>query len=47
MCYILTHGRKAFQALGEERHSKRTIEDIGFSFEEWKNERIEEGRTLL
>ena len=39
--------KKAFQAFGEERHFKRSMEDVGFSFEEWKKERIEEARTLL
>ena len=39
--------KKAFQAFGEERRSKRTVEDVGFSFEVWKRERIEEARTLL
>ena len=39
--------KKAFQSFGEERDTKRTIEDVGFDFEEWKRERIEEGRKLL
>lgn len=39
--------KKAFQDFGEDRHSKRTLEDVGFSFEEWKKERIAEGRRLL
>ena len=39
--------KKAFQASGEGRYSKRTVEDVGFSFEEWKKETIEEARTLL
>ncbi|EMC91058.1 hypothetical protein BAUCODRAFT_126983 [Baudoinia panamericana UAMH 10762] len=39
--------KKAFQDFGEERHSKRTLEDVGFSFERWKMERQEEGKRLL
>lgn len=39
--------KKAFQAYGEERHAKRTLEDVGFSFEGWRKERIEEARILL
>lgn len=39
--------KKAFQDLGDERHSKRTLEDVGFDFEEWKKERIAEDRRLL
>ncbi|KAK3715308.1 monooxygenase [Vermiconidia calcicola] len=39
--------KKAFQKFGDERRSKRKLEDVGFSFEEWKREKIEEGRTLL
>ena len=39
--------KKAFQDFGEDRHSKRTLEDVGFSFEEWKRERIDEGRRML
>ena len=39
--------KKAFQSFGEERHSKRTLEDVGFSFEEWKREKVEEAKRLL
>lgn len=39
--------KKAFQGFGEERHGKRTLDDVGFSFEEWQQERAEEGRRLL
>lgn len=39
--------KKAFQGFGEERREKRTLESVGFSFEEWKMEREEEGRRLL
>jgi len=39
--------KKAFQDFGEERHSKRTLEDVGFSFEAWKQEKAEEGKRLL
>jgi len=39
--------KKAFQDFGEERHSKRTLEDVGFSFERWKEEKAEEGKRLL
>ena len=39
--------KKAFNDFGEDRHGKRTLEDVGFCFEEWKGERVEEGRRLL
>lgn len=39
--------KKAFQTFGDERHTKRTLEDVGFSFEAWKREQAEEGRQLL
>ena len=39
--------KKAFQDCGEDRHGKRTLEDVGFSFEEWKRERIDEGKRML
>lgn len=39
--------KKAFQSLGEDRHAKRTLEDVGFSFEAWKKEKIEEARRML
>ncbi|KAK1074927.1 monooxygenase [Friedmanniomyces endolithicus] len=28
--------KKAFQDMGEERHRKRTLQDVGFDYEEWK-----------
>ncbi|KAF2159044.1 hypothetical protein M409DRAFT_71290 [Zasmidium cellare ATCC 36951] len=28
--------KKAFQEFGDERHNKRTLEDVGFSFEQWQ-----------
>lgn len=39
--------KRAFQDFGEERHAKRTLEDVGFSFEEWKAAKQEEGKRLL
>jgi hypothetical protein len=39
--------KKAFQGYGEERHSKCMLEDVGFDFEHWKSERLEEGKRLL
>ena len=39
--------KKAFQSFGEDRHSKRTLEDVRCSFAAWKREKIEEARTLL
>ncbi|KAK5114072.1 hypothetical protein LTR85_010378 [Meristemomyces frigidus] len=38
--------KKAFQQFGEERHSKRTLEDVGFSFEEWKKEKQGQSKGL-
>ena len=38
---------QAFQSYGENRRFKRTLEDVGFDFAKWKQERIEEARTLL
>jgi len=37
--WMREHGvaiKKAFQSYGEERHSKRTVEDVGFSYEDWR-----------
>ncbi|KAK0947568.1 monooxygenase [Friedmanniomyces endolithicus] len=28
--------KKAFQDMGEERHRKRTLQDVGFDYEKWK-----------
>ena len=39
--------KQAYQSFGEERHSKRTLEDVGFDFANWKRERAEEGKRLL
>jgi len=39
--------KKAFSSFGEERGSKRTLEDVGFSYERWKGEKQEEGKPLL
>ena len=39
--------KKAFQSFGEDRYSKRTLEDVGFSFEQWREEKIEETKRLL
>lgn len=38
--------KKAFQECGEERHSKRTLEDVGYSFDEWKAEKAKEQKLL-
>ncbi len=39
--------KAAFQAFGEERHEKRTLEDVGFDFEEWKRGHARESKRLL
>ncbi|KAK4500515.1 hypothetical protein PRZ48_008704 [Zasmidium cellare] len=38
--------KKAFQEFGEERHGKRTLEDVGFSFEEWQAEKSKEQKLI-
>ncbi|KAF2767446.1 FAD/NAD(P)-binding domain-containing protein [Teratosphaeria nubilosa] len=38
--------KKAFQSLGEERHSKKSLEDIGYDFDAWKRAKAEEGKRL-
>lgn len=38
--------KKEFQSFGEGRHSKRTLEDVGFSFEQWKRIRALENMGL-
>lgn len=38
--WMREHGveiKKAFQRFGEQRHGKRTLEDVGFSYEKWKD----------
>lgn len=39
--------KKAFQALGEDRHEVRSLTEVGFDFEEWKREKENEGKELL
>lgn len=39
--------KKAYQRFGEERYSRRTLEEVGFDFAAWKRERVEEGKRLL
>jgi len=39
--------KKAFQALGEDRHKIRSLREVGFDFEEWKREKESEGKQLL
>jgi cation diffusion facilitator CzcD-associated flavoprotein CzcO len=39
--------KKAFQDQGEARQGKRTLEDVGFDFARWKQEKAEEGKRLL
>ena len=39
--------KKAFQDQGEARHEKKTLEDVGFDFEKWKQEKVEESKRLL
>lgn len=39
--------KQAFMAFGEERHKIRSLEEVGFDFEEWKREKEREGEQLL
>jgi cation diffusion facilitator CzcD-associated flavoprotein CzcO len=39
--------KKAFQALGEDRHEVRSLTEVGFDFEQWKREKDDEGVQLL
>jgi cation diffusion facilitator CzcD-associated flavoprotein CzcO len=39
--------RRAFTALGEKRKGVRTLEELGFSFEEWKREKEREDRKMI
>nr|POE51722.1 thiol-specific monooxygenase [Quercus suber] len=34
--------KKAFNSLGEDRHAKRSLQSVGFDYEEWKSNRNEE-----
>lgn len=36
--------KKAFQDYGEARHDKRTVEDVGFDFEQWKKKNKDDKR---
>lgn len=38
--------KKAFQECGEGRHTKRSLEDVGYSFDQWKREQAEEQKLL-
>ncbi|CAK4012685.1 flavin-dependent monooxygenase [Lecanosticta acicola] len=38
--------KKAFQEFGEERHHKRTLDDVGYSFDKWHAERAQEQSEL-
>lgn len=38
--------KKAFQDWGEERQTQRTLEDVGYSFEQWKAEKSQEQKLL-
>tara|TARA_R110002003_G_scaffold215_1_gene16427 strand:+ start:16775 stop:18295 length:1521 start_codon:yes stop_codon:yes gene_type:complete len=39
--------RRAFGALGEKRHKVRTLEEVGFSYEDWKEEKArDEGKMI-
>ncbi|EME39469.1 flavin-dependent monooxygenase-like protein [Dothistroma septosporum NZE10] len=39
--------KKAFQNFGEQRHQKRGLEDVGYSFEQWKKEKADTDKRLL
>jgi len=39
--------KKAFQALGEDRHKVQSLPEVGFDFEEWKREKENESKKLL
>jgi hypothetical protein len=39
--------KKAFQALGEDRHEVRNLTEVGFDFEAWKREKENESAQLL
>lgn len=39
--------RKAFTALGEKRKECRSLEEVGFSFEEWKKEKEMEDKKMI
>lgn len=39
--------KKAFQSFGEERHNVRTLKEVGFDFDEYKQRKKEEGKRLL
>ena len=39
--------KKAFQALGEDRHKVRSLVGVGFDFKEWKREKENESKELL
>lgn len=39
--------KKAFQGFGEGRHEIRTLAEVGFDFEAWKEEKDREGKGLL
>lgn len=39
--------KKAFQDLADERHQRTSLEDVGYNFEKWKQEKAEEDKKLL
>lgn len=39
--------KRAFQNFGERRHTKRTLEDVGFDFEAWKREQNEDAKSFV
>ena len=39
--------KKAFQDRGDERRNVRTVEELGFDFDEYKKERDIEGKSLI
>lgn len=39
--------KKAFQERGEGRHGVRTLEELGFDYEEWRKEKVVEAKSLL
>lgn len=39
--------KKAFQSFGEDRHNVRSLKEVGFSFEDYKRKKADEGKRLL
>ena len=38
--------KKAFQDFGDERHQKTSLEDVGYSFEQWKRHKAQEDKKM-